>query len=276
MRGDRNERERRVHATGEERVPGNPAGNEKIRPEALHPPASKAGGHADPDLLGSEPLAAAANGIDSTSGLALQAFGRTTATLMNLCLLLAPLVAVVMGAAVIAGEGGRCTRARLATAGAGPVPVRLRLPAGDQASLEQLLTLRVRAGDGRLVPLSELVTVQRLPWEPVIHHKDLMPVVYVTGDEAGDLDSPLYGMFDLVGQVSDEPLAGTPRGLQRALRGARQRARSRAAAAAEVGRKLRQQSQSDKEELGMKGRSQSRPANTDLHQRRRFEPPPSA
>ncbi|GAB2497127.1 efflux RND transporter permease subunit [Arenimonas alkanexedens] len=90
------------------------------------------------------------------------------------------------------------------------VPVRLRLPAGDQASLEQLLTVRVRAGDGRLVPLSELVKVVRQPWETMIHHKDLLPVVYVTGDEAGDLDSPLYGMFDLVGQVSDTPLAGTP------------------------------------------------------------------
>ncbi|KFN51744.1 hypothetical protein N790_04105 [Arenimonas malthae CC-JY-1] len=90
-----------------------------------------------------------------------------------------------------------------------PVPVRLRLPAGDQASLDQLLTLRVRAGDGRLVPLSELVTVQRLPWEPVIYRKDLLPVVYVTGDEASDIDSPLYGMFDLVGQVGDAPLAGT-------------------------------------------------------------------
>ena len=90
------------------------------------------------------------------------------------------------------------------------VPVRLRLPAGDQASLDQLLTVRVRAGDGRLVPLSELVQVVRLPWEPMIHHKDLLPVVYVTGDEAGELDSPLYGMFDLVGQVDDAPLAGTP------------------------------------------------------------------
>ena len=47
--------------------------------------------------------------IDSASGLALQAFGRTTATLMNLCLLLAPLVAVLMGAASIAGERERGT-----------------------------------------------------------------------------------------------------------------------------------------------------------------------
>ena len=48
-------------------------------------------------------------GLDSASGLALQAFGRTTATLMNLCLLLAPLVAVLMGAASIAGERERGT-----------------------------------------------------------------------------------------------------------------------------------------------------------------------
>ena len=57
-------------------------------------------------LLG---LAAASTGIDSSSGLALEAFGRTTATLMNLCLMLAPLVAVLMGAASIAGERERGT-----------------------------------------------------------------------------------------------------------------------------------------------------------------------
>jgi len=60
-------------------------------------------------LLGILGLAATATGLDSTSGLALQAFGRTTATLMNLCLLLAPLVAVLMGAGAIAGERERGT-----------------------------------------------------------------------------------------------------------------------------------------------------------------------
>jgi Cu-processing system permease protein len=54
-------------------------------------------------------FAAAMTGIDSSSGLALQAFGRTTATLMNLCLLLAPLIAVLMGASAIAGERERGT-----------------------------------------------------------------------------------------------------------------------------------------------------------------------
>ena len=60
-------------------------------------------------LLGALGLAATATGLDSTSGLAMQAFGRTTATLMNLCLLLAPLVAVLMGAGAIAGELERGT-----------------------------------------------------------------------------------------------------------------------------------------------------------------------
>lgn len=60
-------------------------------------------------VLGALGFAAAATGIQSSSGLALQAFGRTTATLMNLCLLLAPLIAIVMGAASIAGERERGT-----------------------------------------------------------------------------------------------------------------------------------------------------------------------
>lgn len=54
-------------------------------------------------------LAATASAYDSLSGFTLEAFGRTTATLMNLCLLLAPLVAVLMGASAIAGEQERGT-----------------------------------------------------------------------------------------------------------------------------------------------------------------------
>jgi len=88
-------------------------------------------------------------------------------------------------------------------------PVRLRLPAAEQGSLRRLLALKVRGGEGRLVPLSELVAVRKAPWDGAIHHKDLLPVVYVTGDEAGRLDSPLYGMFDLVGQLRDGAVDGT-------------------------------------------------------------------
>ncbi len=89
-----------------------------------------------------------------------------------------------------------------------PRPIRLRLPVADQATLDGVLALRVRGGDGQLVPLSELVQVQAQAWDGAIHHKDLLPVVYVMGDESSAIDSPLYGMFDLVGQVAGNAIDG--------------------------------------------------------------------
>ncbi|TPG11149.1 efflux RND transporter permease subunit [Rhodanobacter glycinis] len=88
------------------------------------------------------------------------------------------------------------------------VPIRLRLDAGDQAAMNQLLALRVRAQSGALVPLSEVVSVQAANWEKAIYHKDLLPYAAVTGDDAGATDSPLYGMFSLVGELRHERLDG--------------------------------------------------------------------
>ncbi|MCC7249777.1 MAG: efflux RND transporter permease subunit [Lysobacter sp.] len=87
-----------------------------------------------------------------------------------------------------------------------PKPVRLRTPVASQASLERLLALSVKSAQGRNVALSEVVKLERASWDGAIHHKDLLPVVYVMADEAGELDSPLYGMFDVVGQVRDGAL----------------------------------------------------------------------
>jgi len=89
-----------------------------------------------------------------------------------------------------------------------PRPVRVRLPAQEQASVESLLAAKVRGGQGQLVPLSELVSVERGTWDGAVHHKDGLPVAYVMADEAGDLDSPLYGMFSIVGQLRDTKVDG--------------------------------------------------------------------
>jgi Cu-processing system permease protein len=93
-------------------------------------------------VLGVLGLAAAVSGIDSSSGLAIQAFGRTTATLMNLCLLLAPLVAVLMGGASIAGERERGTLEHLL---AQPIS-RTRLLLGKHAGIVISLTAATFAG----------------------------------------------------------------------------------------------------------------------------------
>ncbi|MBI2277587.1 MAG: efflux RND transporter permease subunit [Dechloromonas sp.] len=87
------------------------------------------------------------------------------------------------------------------------IPVRIMLPADQQSSLDALLKLRVRARDGQLVPVSELVEVRDQAREKVIYHKDLLPVVYVVGDMGGSLDSPLYGMFDVRTRINGMALA---------------------------------------------------------------------
>ncbi|MCC7548834.1 MAG: efflux RND transporter permease subunit [Burkholderiales bacterium] len=81
------------------------------------------------------------------------------------------------------------------------IPVRLTLPPERQSSADELLKLTVRGNSGELVPLAELVHVETSSRERTIHHKDLLPVVYVMGDMAGELDSPLYGMFAIRGTL---------------------------------------------------------------------------
>ena len=88
------------------------------------------------------------------------------------------------------------------------IPVRLELPVAEKADLDSLLMLRVAGRDGRLVPLSEIVNVAEASWEKTIYHKDLLPVAFVTGDMAGRLDSPLYGMFSLMRRIAEATPAG--------------------------------------------------------------------
>jgi multidrug efflux pump subunit AcrB len=75
-----------------------------------------------------------------------------------------------------------------------PVPVRLQLPLDKQVGLDHLLALSLRAANGQLVPLSELVTVDYGVIDKPLYTKDLLGVSYVFGDMAGQLDSPLYGL----------------------------------------------------------------------------------
>jgi multidrug efflux pump subunit AcrB len=91
-----------------------------------------------------------------------------------------------------------------------PIPVRTGLSMADKSDLSATLALEVRAADGTAVPLSELVRVRDAIHDGTIYHKDLLPVVYVTGDMAGRLDSPLYGMFRMVGAIADAPPGGAP------------------------------------------------------------------
>jgi len=68
----------------------------------------------------------------------------------------------------------------------------------------------VRAVSGALVPLSEIAEIRASTREQTIYHKDLLPVVYITGDVAGEIDSPLYGMYSIATALADTPVEGAP------------------------------------------------------------------
>ena len=89
-----------------------------------------------------------------------------------------------------------------------PIPLRLRLPVADQAAVASVLALKTRGQAGDLVPLSEIVETEKTQRENTIYHKDLLPVVFVFGDMAGKLDSPLYGMFEIFGALKNRSIGG--------------------------------------------------------------------
>ena len=77
------------------------------------------------------------------------------------------------------------------------VPVVLRLPLADRAGINRLSAIKIPSADGGLVSLTDLITAHKTDRDRSIYHKNLMPVVYVTGDVAGVKESPVYAILDM-------------------------------------------------------------------------------
>ncbi len=77
------------------------------------------------------------------------------------------------------------------------VCINLRLPRKDRTSVKDLTDIYVHAKDGRMVPLSELVKVEKTVADTWIYHKNLLPVVYVTGEVSGKEESPVYAILKM-------------------------------------------------------------------------------
>jgi len=96
-----------------------------------------------------------------------------------------------------------------------PVHVVVQVERENRTDPEQLLGLRVRAGDANrlpepgtaaappLVPLGELVTLERDVIDKAIYHKNLMPVTYVIADVAGATESPVYTIGAINRRIAD-------------------------------------------------------------------------
>jgi multidrug efflux pump subunit AcrB len=86
------------------------------------------------------------------------------------------------------------------------IDITLELPRAFRASTEGLLNIGLRSSmnpEAPLVPLRELVKVEEVPADQPIYRKNLKPVIYVTGDVAGTVESPVYAIFDMNKQLAE-------------------------------------------------------------------------
>ena len=106
------------------------------------------------------------------------------------------------------GEGELTRTLRMALSGASAgllhdeaeqedIPIVVQLDRATRSDLGRLQGLKMIGASGAPVGVSELLRPELQGQERSIYHKNLRPVVYVTADVAGAIESPVYAMLKL-------------------------------------------------------------------------------
>jgi multidrug efflux pump subunit AcrB len=112
-----------------------------------------------------------------------------------------------------AGRGIGLTNDPLAREGIAIVP---RLSLASRSSAEALLALPIATPTGPQ-PLARFVTLDSSVREPARYRRDLRPVIYVTGDVAGKIESPVYAILAMNHTLDTVRVDGAPIGRYNAI-----------------------------------------------------------
>ncbi|MGE5323610.1 MAG: efflux RND transporter permease subunit [Actinomycetota bacterium] len=77
------------------------------------------------------------------------------------------------------------------------VPIQVRLARADRSSMEGLEHIKLPAPGGAQVSLGEVTNTTKTVIDQSIYRKNMQPVVYVTGDVAGEEESPVYAILKM-------------------------------------------------------------------------------
>ena len=77
------------------------------------------------------------------------------------------------------------------------VPIEVRLSRPDRSGMEDLENLKLPGPSGAQVSLREVTNIREAPIDQSVYRKNLRPVVYVTGDVAGIVESPVYAILQM-------------------------------------------------------------------------------
>ena len=79
------------------------------------------------------------------------------------------------------------------------IPIRVRLSRTGRSSIQDLESLKLATASGSQIALQEVTSLDSTTIDTSVYRKNLRPVVYVTGDVAGEEESPVYA----IGKMSD-------------------------------------------------------------------------
>ena len=77
------------------------------------------------------------------------------------------------------------------------VPLRVQLSEADRSGIDRLGRVRLGSRMGTMVPAGELVRASEETRPQVVDRKNGRPVIYVMGEVAGEVESPVYAILDM-------------------------------------------------------------------------------
>jgi multidrug efflux pump subunit AcrB len=81
------------------------------------------------------------------------------------------------------------------------IPIEVQLSRAQRSGLESLQSLRLPTPGGSQVSLGEITDVEKTVIDTSLYRKNLRDVVYVTGDVAGEEESPVYAILKMKRQI---------------------------------------------------------------------------
>lgn len=79
----------------------------------------------------------------------------------------------------------------------------IKTPKENRSKITDILSLKVRSQNGNLIPLGELVNIEKSVIDKSIYRKNLKRVVYVTADVSGKEESPVYAIMKLNKKIDE-------------------------------------------------------------------------
>ena len=77
------------------------------------------------------------------------------------------------------------------------VPIEVRLSRADRSGIQDLENIKLPTPSGSQIALQEVTDLQQTTIDTSVYRKNLQPVVYVTGDVAGEEESPVYAIMKM-------------------------------------------------------------------------------